>query len=141
MVYCNACSDTGKKDLSNPAVSVEGIDPSILGYDIVSLPDFKSTDLPTIENSQEYPMFEPWIKPYENALLNTTSLEGSPGQCDGFPTFRQPFALDDVDSLPGAFPTVFGKSQDNGVEVTFAFDPHLTLYENTVENPVRPFFL
>jgi len=136
VLVCPTCSDTAEQYLSNPAVSVEGIDPSILGYNIVSLPDFKSTDLPTIEDSNEYPMFDPWIKPYENALLNTTSLEGSPGQCDGFPTFRQPFPLDDVDSPPGSFPAVFGESQDNGVEVTFAYDPHLKLYENTILNPL-----
>ena len=79
-----------------------------------------------------------------SALLNTTSLESS-GQCDGFPTFRQPFILNNrveqvkddgtvvLKSPPGTFPTVFGRTSD-GEE--FAYDPHLALYENSLDSPV-----
>ena len=129
-----------EKTLLNPAVSIKGTkhDPSILPYKVVNLPNFKSTDFPTIESSDEYPLFDTWIKPHENALLNTT-LDST--ECDGFPTFRQPFALNEVDSPPGAFPAVFGKSVDvhTGEAVVFSYDPHLSLYENTLENPVRLF--
>ncbi len=119
----------------NPEVSVEGIEgnESILPYDVVDLPVFKSKDLPTIENADDYPLFSDYVKPFENALLNTTDLEGS-NQCDDFPTFRKPYPLNDDGSPPGYFPTVFGRSADG---VVFAYDPHLKFYENTVENPVR----
>ena len=134
--------DGETKTLENPAVSIEGIegDTSILSYNVVSLPDFKSTQLPTIESSDDYPLFDTWIKPYENALLNTTSLEDSQ-ECDGFPTFRQPFELNEDSSPPGTFPAVFGRSVDvnSGEDVVFSYDPHLSLYENTLENPVSLF--
>lgn len=137
-LQCPTCSSTGKRYIENPIVSVEGVDSSILNYNVVSLPNFKSSDFPTIENTDEYPLFDTWIHPYEHGLLNTTSLEDS-GQCDGFPTFRQPFPLTDSDSADGTFPAVFGKALDaiSGEEVTFVYDPHLKLYENTIENPVR----
>ena len=129
-------SDTSTEIIvDNPEVSVTGIEGNlnILPYSVVELPAFKSNDLPTIERADDYPLFSQWIKPFENALLNTTSLEGS-NQCDGFPSFRRPFPLNDVDSPPGSFPAVFGRSADG---IVFAYDPHLKFYENTVENPVR----
>ncbi len=129
-----------ERTLTNPAVSIDGIegDASVLPYDVVALPDLGTTDLPSIESADDYPLFDPWIKPHEHALLNTTSLEGG-GRCDGFPDFRHPLPLDGSLSPPGTFPAVFGRSADaaSGEEVVFAYDPHLALYENTVENPVR----
>ena len=141
-LQCPTCSSTGKRYIENPIVSIEGVDSSILNYNVVSLPNFKSNDFPTIENTDEYPLFDNWIHPYEHGLLNTTSLEGS-GQCDGFPSFRQPFPLTDADSADGTFPAVFGKALDaiSGEEVTFVYDPHLKMYENTIENPVRSCFV
>ena len=110
---------------------------SILPYQVVTLPNFKSNALPTIESTQDYPMFDQWTHPFEHALLNTTDLENS-GQCDGFPTFRQPVPITGVDSQDGAFPTVFGKSIDvNTNEVIhFLYDPHLKFYGNTIESPL-----
>lgn len=107
-------------------------------YAVVSLPDFKSNDLPSMEGSSEYPMFAEWVHEDEHALLNTTSLEGG-GQCDGFPTFRRPVEVNEEGSPPGAFQSVFGRSEDafTGEEVVFIYDPHLAMYENTVQNPVR----
>ena len=135
--------DGKTKILLNPEVSVESIegDTSILPYNVVNLPHYKSTDFPSIEDSNDYPLFDTWIKPHENGLLNSTSLEISPTQCDDFPTFRQPFPYNEAGSPPGAFPAVFGRSTDvdTGLEVVFAYDPHLALYENTVENPVSCF--
>lgn len=122
-------------NVDNPEVSVAGIEgnANILPYNVVDLPVFKSIDLPTIENADDYPLFSDYVKPFENALLNTTALEGS-NQCDGFPTFRKPFPLDDAGSPPVYFPTVFGRSADG---IVFAYDPHLKFYQNTVDNPVR----
>ena len=126
--------------IANPEVSLDGIegDTSILPYNVVSLPDYKSSDLPTIESPDEYPLFDQYIHANENAILNTTTLEGST-ECEGFPTFRQPFPLNEVDAPPHTFPAVFGKSLDvnTGEEVVFAYDPHLALYENSVENPLE----
>lgn len=120
--------------LDNPEVSVAGFEnTNVVPYNVVDLPVFKSNDLPTIENSDEYPLFSDYVKPFENALLNTTSLEES-NQCDDFPTFRKPYPLGNVGTPPGYFPTVFGRSAD-GTE--FAYDPHFNFYENTVDNPVR----
>ena len=43
-----------------------------------------------------------------------------------------------MDALPGTVPAVFGRSVDvhTGLAVDFAFDPHIMLYENTVDNPL-----
>ncbi|KAL7541680.1 LOW QUALITY PROTEIN: hypothetical protein ACHAXR_011131 [Thalassiosira sp. AJA248-18] len=134
---CPTCTNT-ERNIANPTVSVEGIiGSSILPYQVVTLPNFKSNDLPTLENTDDYPMFDQWTQPFEHALLNTTNLEGS-GQCDGFPSFRQPFPLNGVDSQPGAFPSVFGKSIDvnSGEEIHFLYDPHLKFYENSLTSPL-----
>lgn len=119
----------------NPEVSVEGVPTSILPYNVVNLPAFKSVDFPVIDNPDAYNhIFEEWMGYDEHAILNTTSLEGS-DQCDGFPNFRKSEILN-PDHGPGRVwkvkPTVFGKTADGH---TFAYDPHLALPENTVENP------
>jgi hypothetical protein len=136
-VLCQTCANTDERYLFNPPISVEGIEgTSILPYNVVSLPNFKSNQLPTIESSDEYPMFAPWIKPFEHALLNTTLDEN---ECVGFPSFRAPFPQNEDGFIPGTFPAVFGRSIDENSleEVIFAYDPHLKFYENTIENPVR----
>ena len=92
--------------------------------------------MPSIESSDEYPLFNDWIKIDENALLNTTSLEGT-AICDTMPDFRNPLPFDGDGApgatLPGVFPSIFGKSTDG---VVFLYDRHLTFYENSVENMV-----
>lgn len=126
----------------NPAVSIEGVEGrtnQLFPYKVVELPPFKSLDFLTIENASSYHhLFAQWIHADENGLLNTTSLEGS-DQCNGHPDFRQPLPVNDRDAPPGTLPTVFGKSVDKitGEVHVFAFDPHLTLRENTVENPLE----
>jgi hypothetical protein len=127
--------------LVNPPVSideVEGRTNELFPYRVVNLPPFKSSDFLTIENASNYHhLFAQWIHSDEHGLLNTTSLEGT-DQCDGHPDFRQPVPVNDRDAPPGAIPTVFGRSVDaNTGEVhIFAYDPHLALHENTVENPL-----
>ena len=110
-----------------------------LPLDIIDLPDFKSSDLPSIESSSDYPLYSPWIKSDENALLNTTSLDDN-GLCSdaAMPDFLNPLPWDEDGAPPGTFPSVFAKSVDSetGNEVVFLYDRHLTFYENTVENPV-----
>ena len=126
--------------IANPAVSIAGVE-GILNLDVIDLPDFKSSDLPSIESSADYPLFSEWIKSDENALLNTTSLDN--GMCDGLPDFRNPLPWDENGSMTGTFPSIFAKSVDSedGSDVVFVYDRHLTLFENTVENPVSTSFL
>ena len=66
---------------------------STLTLDIIDLPDFKSNDLVSIEDSSAYPLFAEWIKADENALLNTTSLQDS-ATCEGIDTGRLPQEYD-----------------------------------------------
>lgn len=115
-----------------------------MSLDVVTLPDFKSLELPSIEDSTSYPLFSQWIKSDENALLNTTSLEGSE-TCASIDSGRLPIEWDgDANgapagsTLPGTFGSIFAKSTDANTreEVVFLYDRHLTFYENTVENPV-----
>ena len=118
--------------IQNPTVDIPtGIIPE---DDIIALPSFKSNDLPSIESSFEYPLFSEWIKSDENALLNTTSLVD---MCDGVTNVRVPLPFDGAGSpgltMPGVFPSIFGKSADG---VVFLYDRHLTFKENTVENPL-----
>jgi len=62
--------------------------------------------------------------------------------CDDFPDVRKPLPFDGDESpgntQTGTFPSVFGTASDaeTGEAVTFLYDRHLTLYENTVENPI-----
>lgn len=72
------------------------------------------------------------VHPNEEVLLNTTALEDT-NQCDGFPSFHIPVPHDEEGAPKGAFATVFGKTP-SGIE--FAYDPHLALQENTVDNPL-----
>lgn len=119
----------------NPEVSIEGVVTSILPYNVVNLPAFKSVDFPVIDNPDKYsPIFEEWMGYDEHAILNTTSLEES-NQCDGFPDFRKSNILNPDHGSGRVWkvkPTVFGKTTDGH---TFAYDPHLALPENTVNNP------
>lgn len=122
-------------EIANPPVSVAGLDPTSLN--LITLPvDFKSVDLPSVESASEYPLFEQWIKEDEHALLKT-GLEET-GLCDDLPDVRNPLPLNEVGALPGYFPSIFAKSTDavTGEEVVFLYDRHLSLLENTVENPV-----
>jgi len=128
--------------LSNPPVSIEGVEGNgdLLPYSTVNLPPFGSTEFPAVEKaSEEFPIFTDWMKDDENALLNSSSLEATT-QCDGFPSFRQPEAVAVLteDSPESILPTVFGRSinQDTRVEEIFAYDPHLSLYENTPDKPL-----
>lgn len=120
------------KFLNNPEVKFTGVPSSINPYNAVDLPELNSIDFPSIDNGEEWPVFETWIHPNEDALLNTTSLEDT-NQCDDFPNFHIPLPHDKEGAPKGAFSTVFGKTP-SGIE--FAYDPHLALLENTVENPL-----
>ena len=131
-----------KLSVSNPPVSIEGVEGKVdlLPYTTVTLPMFGSSEFSAVEKaSGEFPLFANFMKDDENALLNSDSLEAST-QCDGFPSFRQPeaVAVPMEDAPESILPTIFGRSinQDTGEEETFAFDPHLTLYENTPDNPL-----
>mmetsp|Transcript_598 Transcript_598/g.1176 ORF Transcript_598/g.1176 Transcript_598/m.1176 type:complete len:266 (+) Transcript_598:668-1465(+) len=118
-------------EIANPAVSITGIEESSMSIDVIDLPDFKSTELPTIESSSQYPLFSEWIKPNENALLNTTSLEDGM-TCDSS-DFRMPMEWDGDgapgNTQPGTFGSIFAKSLDSetGSEVVFLYDRHLSL--------------
>ena len=116
--------------IENPVVDITGIVPE--NITLISLPSFKSNELPSIEDSTDYPMFSQWIKSDENALLNTTSL-----QCDDVSNVRVPIPFDGDgapgETMPGYFPSVFGQTDDG---IVFLYDRHLTFYENTVENPL-----
>ena len=133
--------------IENPMVSFQGLETmtdeilkqQLISYTVVELPHFRSNDFISIENTLEYHhLFAQWIHPDENGLLNTTMLEGS-DQCRDHPNFRQPLPMNDRDAPPGTVPTVFGRSIDvNTGEVhVFAYDPHLALRENTLENPLE----
>lgn len=125
--------------IKNPAIDIgHGVQnvPSLFKWNLVSLPAFKSPDLPVIDNPDNYPLFHQGFKRNrkalhdtvlmgydEHAILNTDSIEGS-GQCDGFPSFRIPFLNDpwklgDMEFWK-VFPTVFGQTSDGHV---FAYDP------------------
>ena len=139
-VDCVGCQvSVGSKKILNPAVRVQGVEGNagILPYDVVDLPVYGSAKLPTIESPDDYPMFSEWVHANEAVLLNTTDLEDS-GQCDNFPNFRQPIPHSGSGAPNGVFPTVFGRSVDpvTQEEHVFAFDPHFSFYENTVENPL-----
>lgn len=118
--------------LHNPEVKFTGAPSSMNPYNAVSLPEYNSVDLPSIDNGENWPVFATWVHPNEDALLNTTSLEDS-NECDGFPNFHLPLPHDESGAPKGRFPTVFGKTP-SGIE--FAYDPHLALQENTVDNPL-----
>lgn len=120
------------KFFPNPEIKFSGVPSSIKKYNTVSLPEYNSADLPSIDGGEDWPVFSTWVHPNEDAILNTTSLEDS-NQCDGFPNFYIPLPYDEPGSPKGAFQTVFGKTP-GGIE--FAFDPHLALQENTVDNPL-----
>ncbi|KAK1734850.1 hypothetical protein QTG54_014310 [Skeletonema marinoi] len=151
MVNCVGCpflltwgddSNTNEGHIANPPVSIEGVEgnAAVLPYATVTLPPFGSNEFPAVEMaSEEFPLFTEWMKDDENALLNSDSLESS-AQCDGFPSFRQPEAVAETkDDAPlSILPTVFGRSANpvTGLEETFAYDPHLTLYENTPDKPL-----
>ena len=128
-------------EVANPRVSITGMQ----GLNHITLPvDFKSPDLLSIESSSggedfDYPLFEPWVKEDENAMLNTTSFDGS-GLCDGLPDHRNPLPNPEAGmerAFPGIFPSIFATSADG---VVFLYDRHLTLYENTVEKPVSDIY-
>jgi len=51
----------GNTKIANPAISFEGVSASTIGYGIVSLPAFKSSDLPTMESPKDYPLWAEWI--------------------------------------------------------------------------------
>ena len=53
------------------------------------------------------------------------------------PDFRNPIPYSAEGTLSGVFPTIFGITMDpDGNEIVMIYDRHLTLYENTIENPV-----
>lgn len=118
--------------LHNPEVRFTGAPSSWNPYNVVSLPEYNSADLPSIDNGENWPAFATWVHPNEDALLNTTSLEDS-NECEGFPDFHLPQPYDASGSPKGRFPAVFGKTP-SGIE--FVYDPHLALQENTVDNPL-----
>ena len=120
------------KYLHNPEVKFTGAPSSMNPYNTVSLPELNSVDLPSIDNGENWPVFETWVHPNEDALLNTTSLEDS-NECDDFPSFHLPLPHNEPGAPKGRFQTVFGKTP-SGIE--FAYDPHLALQENTVDNPL-----
>ena len=120
------------KVFPNPEVKFSGVPSSVNPYNTVNLPEMNSIDLPSIDNGENWPAFATWVHPNENVLLNTTSLEDT-NQCEGFPDFYIPIPHDEPGAPKGAFPTVFGRTP-SGIE--FAYDPHLALQENTVDNPL-----
>lgn len=123
--------------ITNPAVSILGVD----NLDIIDLPNFKSSEFPSIETADDYPLFAEWIKSDENALLNTSSLNGacSNVQSDDV-RVPKPYDADGLGDPfeTGAFSSIFARSTDDdtGNEVVFIYDRHLGFYENTVENPL-----
>lgn len=125
--------------IPNPPISLPAGIENTISLDIITLPNFKTSDLPSIEDSNDYPLFSEWIHADENALLNTTGLEGS---CDGLPDWRNPVPFDGNgawdDTMAGVMTEVFAKSTDNesGEEVVFLYDRHFAFLENTVEKPV-----
>ena len=122
----------GIRYLPNPEIQFAGVPSSIQPYNVVDLPELNSIDFPSIDNGEDWPAFSTWVHPNECALLNTTTLEES-NQCDGFPNFHVPLPYNVAGGPTGAFPSVFGKTPA-GLE--FAYDPHLALQENTVDNPL-----
>lgn len=119
--------------LNNPAVSIPAnIPSSILPWNVVPLPSLNTPSFPSIDNGDEWPAFSTWFHPNENALLNTTDLEGT-STCDGFPSYHQPIPHDEEGAPKGTFPTVFGRTPEG---IDFAYDPHLALRENTVDSPL-----
>lgn len=135
-----APADSGFWGIKNPVIDIgHGVQsvPELFKYSVVSLPAFKSPELPVMDNPDDFPLLaEPQLRQSriaeydsvlagydEHAMLNTTSLEGS-GQCDGFPSFRvpvlnDPWKLGDFEFWK-VFPTVFGQTSDGHV---FAYDP------------------
>ncbi|KAL7541246.1 hypothetical protein ACHAXR_012136 [Thalassiosira sp. AJA248-18] len=123
--------------LNNPAVNIpQDIPSSILSWSIVPLPSLNSQSFPSMDDGENYGSFATWIHPNENGLLNTTELEDT-NACDGFPNYHQPIPYDGGSAGKlgpiGTFPTVFGATPEG---IQFAYDPHLALRENTVENPL-----
>ena len=134
-VYITAPGAETHIEIANPSVSISGVEGSIIPLDIINLPaNYKSIELPSIEDSTDYPLFGEWIKSDENALLNTTSLEGT---CNNLTNIHIPLPYEDNEApgqtLSGVFPSIFGRSLDG---IVFLYDRHLSLYENTVENPL-----
>lgn len=125
---------SGRIEITNPPISISGLEPIL---DIIALPAFKTSDLISMEDPTEYdPLFAQYIKADENAMLNSTSLDGTT-ECNELPDFRNPIPYSAEGTLKGAFPSIFGTTTDpNGNAVVMIYDRHLTLYENTVENPV-----
>ena len=108
----------------------------VANLDIVNLPNFKTSDLPSIESADDYPLFAQWLgnQGEESALLNTTALTG---QCNNMPSFRVPLPYD-ADGTPesietGTVPSIFGTTTGGDV---FLYDRHLSLLKNTVDNPL-----
>jgi len=119
----------------NPPVNFAGYE-SQLEFGVLNLPAFKSSELPVIDNPDEY--FSGWEKFFgqdENAILNTPSLEGS-AQCANMYNFRQPRLnkqwYANSKEVYKTFPPIFAKSSDGHM---FLYDPHLALPENSIENP------
>ena len=128
--------------IANPPVSITGVEGNtdLLPYSTVNLPPYGSADFPAVEKAADkFPLFTDYMKEDENGMVVTDALESS-SQCDGFPSFRQPEAVatPSDDAPESTLPTVFGRSinLDTGLEEIFVFDPHLTLYENTIDKPL-----
>jgi hypothetical protein len=136
-VWLDGVDGAGEFTIQNPPVSFASTDVAALSLDVLDLPDFKSPDLPSIESSSDYPLYDTWIKSDENAMLNATALQDD-GACDGFADFRDPLPWDGEGAQPGTFPSVFARSVDvdSGSEMIFAYDRHLSLPENTVDKPL-----
>ena len=119
----------------NPVVNITGIENTAkLPYTTVTLPEANLLNMDT--GADLGPVFQNFYKPNESWMLtDASSLDTA--QCENHPSIHQ--LVESSDSLtdhPAAnLPTVFGTTTINGQIATLAFDPHLALHENTVENP------
>eukprot|EP00586_Coscinodiscus_wailesii_P011040 CAMPEP_0172493050 /NCGR_PEP_ID=MMETSP1066-20121228/24373_1 /TAXON_ID=671091 /ORGANISM="Coscinodiscus wailesii, Strain CCMP2513" /LENGTH=895 /DNA_ID=CAMNT_0013263005 /DNA_START=387 /DNA_END=3071 /DNA_ORIENTATION=+ len=141
----------------NPKVDLTGIvnDPALVPYTVIDLPPILGNDnaMVTIDNGEEYvthKYFSMFTKPNDEFWLNdATSV--NPNQCLSHPNvftaaYDTPTKLN-TDPNEGvssgnhpetAFPPMFGKTLNKatGKYEYLLFDPHLVLFDNTVENPL-----
>jgi uncharacterized protein (DUF1800 family)/uncharacterized protein (DUF1501 family) len=143
--------------VNNPKVDLTGIvnDPALVPYTIIDLPPILGNDnaMVTIDNGEDYTTnvyFSKYSKPNDEFWLNdATSI--NPNQCLSHPSvltaaYDTPTKLstggnEEVSSKnhpETAFPPLFGKTLNTvtGQYEHLLFDPHLVLFENSVENPL-----
>jgi len=138
----------------NPKVDLTGIvnDPALVPYTVIDLPPILGNDnaMVTIDNGEEYvthKYFSMFTKPNDEFWLNdATSV--NPNQCLSHPNvftaaYDTPTKLN-TDPNEGvssgnhpetAFPPMFGKTLNKatGKYEYLLFDPHLVLFDNTVD--------